>query len=98
MIGRFIRSQIRKNMDLILSEARRIDGFIQLLMKQRNTGVKWTQPEKARLKRHILRLVGLAPVLCVFLLPGGSLLIPVMAEVIDRRKRSRNPNEARQCT
>jgi hypothetical protein len=89
MIGRLIKSQIRKNRDLILNEAQQMNGFIHLLMKQRNTGTTWTQPEKVRLRRYILRLIRLAPVLCILLLPGGSLLIPIMAEVFDRRERSR---------
>jgi len=89
MIGRFIKSHLRKSKDLILGEARHMEGFIQLLMKQRNTGTKWTPSEKAQLKRYLRRLVGYAPVLCIFLLPAGFFLIPLLAEVVDRRKRSR---------
>lgn len=68
-----------------------MNGFIQLLMKQRNTGIKWTPSEKMRLKQYLRRLAGYAPVLCIFLLPAGLLLIPLLAEVMDRRKRSRKP-------
>ncbi len=93
MIGRFIKSQLRKNKDLILDEVRQVDGFFQLLMKQRNTGIKWSPSEKVRLKQYLRRLVGYTPVLCIFLLPAGFLLIPLLAEVIDRRKRSRGPGE-----
>ena len=76
MIGRFIKSQLRKNKDLILDEVRQVDGFFQLLMKQRNTGIKWSPSEKVRLKQYLRRLVGYTPVLCIFLLPAGFLLIP----------------------
>ncbi len=93
MIGRFIKSQLRKNKDLILDEVRQVDGFFQLLMKQRNTGIKWSPSEKVRLKQYLRRLVGYTPVLCIFLLPAGFLLIPLLAEVIDRRKRARRPGE-----
>jgi hypothetical protein len=93
MIGRFIKSQIRKNKDLILDEVREVDGFFQLLMKHRNTGIKWSPSEKVQLKQYLRRLIGHAPVLCIFLLPAGFLLIPLLAEVIDRRKRSRRPGE-----
>jgi len=89
MIVNFVRSQIRKNKDLILDEAKYLDGFMDLLMKQRNTGEKWTFRERMQLKSGIKRLVGYVPVLAVFLLPGGLLLIPIMAEAMDRRKRSR---------
>ena len=95
LIGRIIKSQIRKNKELILGEARQMDGFVQLLMKQRNTGTKWTHTEKAQLKRYLSRLVIYAPILCIFLLPAGFFLIPLLAEVVDRRKRSRKPGKDR---
>jgi hypothetical protein len=85
-----IKSQIKKNSDLILNEARHLEGFMRLLMKQRNTREKWTLPEKMQLKEHLRRLVGYIPILCIFLLPGGFLLIPLLAEILDRRKRSRD--------
>jgi hypothetical protein len=91
MIGRFLKSHLMKNRDLILEEARRMDGFIQLLMKQRNSGVKWTPSDKARLKEYLRRLARYAPALGIFVLPAGLLLIPLLAEVVDRRKRSRKP-------
>ncbi len=94
-IPRFIRSHIGKHKDLILGEARHMDGFFRLLMKQRNTGAKWTASEKAQLRRYIRRLVSYAPVLLVFLLPGSFFLIPLLAEVIDRRKRSRGPADSK---
>lgn len=89
MLVNFVRSQVRKNKDLILHEARHIEGFMTLLMKQRNTGERWTFRERVQLKRDIKRLVGYIPVLCIFLLPGGLLLIPFFAEVMDRRQKSR---------
>ncbi len=89
-----IRSQIRKNKHLILSEARHAEGFMRLLMKQRNSGEKWTKEEKSQLKGYIRHMVGYVPVLCIFLLPGGFFLIPILAEVMDRRKRIRGPGEA----
>ena len=88
-ISDFVRSQIKKNKDLILNEARHAEGFMHLLMKQRNTGEKWSLRERVQLKGHIRRLAGYIPVFCVFLLPGGFFLIPVLAEIMDRRKRAR---------
>ncbi len=29
------------------------------------------------------------PMLIIFLLPGGSLLIPILADILDRRKKGR---------
>jgi hypothetical protein len=74
---------------LILHESKRIAEFIHLLMKRRNTGVKWTGEEKARLKSHLKHLSLYMPALVIFVLPFGSLLIPILAEILDRREKSR---------
>lgn len=89
MTGRIIRSQVLKSKELILHEAREMSGFMDLLMKQRNTGNGWDRAEKTQLRRYIARLVLYIPVLLIFLLPGGLVLIPVLAEVLDRRKHHR---------
>ncbi len=89
MIKRLIKSHLIKNKDLILNEARHMNGFMSLLMKQRNTGVRWTRAEKAQMKGYLKRLWLYIPVLFVFLLPFGMLFIPVLAEILDRRKLSR---------
>jgi hypothetical protein len=34
----------------------------------------------------------IVPVVVVFLLPGGTILIPFLAEVLDRRKEPRKPS------
>jgi hypothetical protein len=91
-ISDVVRSQISKNRDLILNEARHAGDFMRLLMKQRNTGEKWSFRERARLRGHLRRLAGYVPILCIFLLPGGFLLVPLLAEIMDRRKRVRVPN------
>lgn len=85
-----IRSRILRSKELILSEAREMQGFMDLLMKQRNTGSRWTKGEKVQLKRYIWRLASYVPVLFVFLLPGGLVLIPLLAEILDRRRHRRH--------
>jgi len=89
VIRLFLRKLIQKNRALILNEATCINGFMHLLMKRRNTGEKWTNDEKTRLKMHIKHLSLYVPALFIFLLPGGSLLLPVLAEILDRRKTQR---------
>ncbi len=89
MVERFVKRIIRTNRNLIYTEARRANGFLTLLMKQRNTGMPWTPGERAALRAYIKRLAAYVPVLMVFLLPFGTLLIPLLAEVLDRRKGSR---------
>jgi hypothetical protein len=85
----FVRQLIRKHKALILNEATELNGFMKLLMKQINTNEKWTGEEKKELKNHLKRLSLYIPVLLVFLLPFGMLLIPVLAENLDRRAARR---------
>jgi hypothetical protein len=89
MIKQLITSQIKKNRDLIINETKEIEGFTALLMKHRNTGIKWTLEEKSRLKHFLGRIAVYVPILLIFLLPFGSLLLPVLAEGLDRRKNGR---------
>ena len=89
MIRSFLRRQLLKNKALFFQEAERISGFLYILMKQRNSGGPWTPEEKREIKRQLKYLAMYIPILIIFLLPGGSLLIPFLAEVMDRRKTPR---------
>ena len=89
MVREFLRKRIATNREMIFTESRQFADFMALLMKRRNTGVPWTGAETARLRRYLWRLSLYVPVLAVFLLPFGSLLLPVLAEVLDRRKKPR---------
>jgi hypothetical protein len=80
---------VAKNRELILKEACLISGFMSLFMKPVNSGVSWTREEKRELKQHIRHLSVYVPVLIIFLLPGGSFLLPLLADILDRRKRKR---------
>ena len=74
--------------ELIFNEAQHIQGFLQLLFKPRNTDLKWQKEEKQQLKNHLKRLSLYMPILIIFTLPGGSLLLPILAEILDRRKNA----------
>lgn len=63
-----------------------IQGFMRLMMKPRN-GQRWTSEDKAEIVLHLKSLASSIPLLLVFTLPGGSLLLPVLAWHLDRRKR-----------
>jgi hypothetical protein len=56
-----------------------------LLMKQRNGG-KWTAEERKLLKHS---LASLSPYLVFLLMPGGFLLLPVVAWWMDHRRKKR---------
>lgn len=89
MIRFFLKRLILKNKALIFSEAQQFQGFLHLLFKQRNTDLKWTKEEKQQIKNYLKRLSLYVPILIVFALPGGSLMLPVLAEILDRRKTRR---------
>ncbi|MEW6600699.1 MAG: hypothetical protein AB1499_06990 [Nitrospirota bacterium] len=80
---------ISRHKEVLLREAVLIEDFMRLLMKRRNTGIKWTRAEKKQIKVHLKRMSLYVPMLIVFLLPGGAFLLPVLAEVLDRRKKKR---------
>lgn len=86
---KFFFSILKKNRNLLVGEAEQISGFMVLLMKQRNAGGKWTKEEKKRLKGYVKHLSLYVPVLIVFSLPGGSMFLPLLAEILDRRKHKR---------
>jgi hypothetical protein len=90
MIKLFFKRFISKNRDLLLEEGQYIRGFMQLLMKHRNTGIVWTQEETHDLKSYIKRLSLHVPVLIIIVLPFGLVLLPILAEILDRRKKRRN--------
>ena len=63
-----------------------IQGFMQILMKPRN-GERWTPGDKIAIRAHLKSLASTLPLLLVFTLPGGSLLLPLLAWHLDRRKK-----------
>ena len=89
MIRFFLRRLILKNRKLIFGEAQHFQGFLHLFFKQRNTGLKWTKEEKQQIKKYLKRLSLYVPILIIFVLPGGSLMFPILAEILDRRKTRR---------
>jgi hypothetical protein len=89
----FLRILVGKNKELIYREAEFLGGFMHRLMKPKNTGNKWTREEKKHLIRDIRHLSYYVPVLIIFLLPGGSFLLPLLAEILDRRNKPRTVPE-----
>ena len=69
-----------------------VQGLMQVLMKERN-GEAWTPEDRAQIRQCLKSLAHLAPALALFSLPGGSLLLPLLAWFLDRRS-GRNRGEA----
>ena len=73
----------------VLREVLAVRGLMQLLMKRRNTKVAWTKDEKAKIQMYLKSLSKTVPMLLLFSLPGGSLLLPLLALALDRRRAAR---------
>jgi hypothetical protein len=80
---------VANNRTMILNEAQKISGFMHLLMKPTNTGKAWTSEERRLLRMHLKHLSYYVPMIAIFAMPFGSLLIPVLAEILDRRTNRR---------
>jgi hypothetical protein len=89
MIKKYLKRLIIINKEAILIEVLSIKGLMQLLMKIRNTDEKWTWEEKKEMKRHLKNIAKIIPAIAIFSLPGGSFLLPILAEALDRRKTRR---------
>jgi len=73
---------------MMLDEALHVQGFMQLLMKQRN-GSPWSSEDKSALRLHLRHLAATLPLFGIFALPGGSMLLPLLALILDRRRQRR---------
>jgi hypothetical protein len=89
MMKQILSNILAKNRALLLHEANKTNDFMRLLMKYKNTRDTWTKEERRILRRHLWRFSSYIPVLFIFCLPGGSLLFPLLAEILDRRKNRR---------
>ncbi len=89
MIRNYIKRLIVINKEAILMEVLSIRGLMQILMKTRNTDEKWTNEEKKEIKKHLRNIAKIVPAIALFSLPGGSFLLPILAEALDRRKTRR---------
>ena len=86
MIKKYLKRLVIINKDAILMEVLALKGLMQLLMKSRNTDEKWTREEKTEMKRHLRNIAKIIPAVAIFSLPGGSFLLPILAEALDRRR------------
>ena len=89
MLKGYTKKLIISNKEFILKEVLAAKGLMQLLMKPRNTGQKWTAEEKREVIIHLKRISKTIPVVVIFCLPFGSLFLPILIEMLDRRKINR---------
>ena len=89
MLRQYIKRMLFKSKEVFFYESHNMNGFMSLLMKPRNTGEKWTPEERARLINHLRDFSLYIPVAVVFVMPGGFLLLPFLASILDRRRARR---------
>ena len=77
----------------IRTELAKTCGLIPLLMKHRN-GERWSAQERKSLLDDLRTLSGLSPYLIPLLMPGGVLLLPMLAWWLDRRRKVRESSVA----
>ena len=87
LVRRYFKRLIIGNREFILGEVLAVKGLMELLMRPRNTGEKWTTDQVTEIKSHLRILSKGIPAMAIFLLPGGSLLLPLFVAILDRRKR-----------
>jgi len=78
----------------IYSELSHARGLIPILMKRRN-GEQWSKEERELLLRDLRALSNLSPYLIPILMPGGVLVLPLLAWWIDRRRKGRENTAVR---
>ncbi|MEW6188033.1 MAG: hypothetical protein AB1585_20115 [Thermodesulfobacteriota bacterium] len=74
------RKKIQKEVDSV-------KDLTSLIM--RGSRGRWTKEELRLIKEHFVLLGKKMPIFMVFMLPGGSILLPLLVEVLDRRRRNR---------
>ena len=89
MIKKYLKRLILLNKEAVLMEVLSIKGLMQVLMKTRNTDEKWTREERKEIVRHLRNIAKIVPAVAIFSLPGGAFFLPLLAEVLDRRKTKR---------
>jgi hypothetical protein len=72
---------------LTWAEIIHVQGLMQLLMKPRN-GMPWSMEDKAAILSHLKHMAKSLPLLAIFSLPGGTLLLPLLPWFLERRKKS----------
>jgi len=89
MVKNYLKRLVVINKEAILMEVLSISGLKQLLVKPRNTDEGWKGEEKKEIKSHLKNIAKIVPAVALFSLPGGSFLLPILAEALDRRKTRR---------
>jgi hypothetical protein len=82
---RALRELTAREKEFLLAEILQVKGLMPLLMKPRNRQ-RWSPEDKREIARHLRRLSRISPYLVVLAMPGGLVLLPLLAWWLDRRR------------
>ena len=71
---------LKKNLSMIVNEISESKELVQLLRK--STDKRLSNEEKAKVKEQILDLLKTIPSLTIFMIPGGSILLPILMKIL----------------
>lgn len=89
MLKNIIKKALFNSKETLFYESRQMQGFMQLLMKPRNTGERWSLEDKEQLMNYFKYISLYIPFLIIFLMPGGFFFLPVFSSILDRRRVKR---------
>jgi hypothetical protein len=89
-----VRSMHENQRLFIRTELSQVRGLIPILMKRRNGG-QWSAEERAMLRRDLRALSNLSPYLIPLVMPGGVLMLPILAWWLDYRRKGRKNDTER---
>ena len=73
---------LKKNSGMIVNEIRESKELVHLIRK--STDQKLSKEEKAIVKEQILDLLKTIPSLTIFMIPGGSILLPLIMKILPK--------------
>ena len=89
-----VRTMQESHRVYIRNELAQARGSIPILMKRRN-GENWNAEERTILLRDLRTLSNLSPYLIPLLMPGGILMLPLVAWWMDHRRKKRGDTAER---
>ena len=75
-----VKALLQKNKEKLVYELQQNEELLKLMTK--STYAKLTDTEKDKIKTQLLEIFKTIPAFAIFLLPGGMILLPLVAKLI----------------